>query len=99
MKAPAFKEENEWRIVMSHFRGQFFSPRNGFRSRNGMPIPYLEVPLQLKGHPERQRDIQPIFSIDKIIYARSLDPKLAEKSLEMLTGRMYHPVIIERSGI
>jgi len=78
----AFKEENEWRIVVFDEEGSK-SRRTKFRQSKSMIVPYLEIPWRVDGlpNPIRRVVIGPTPNIDE-----------AGKAVEMLLERNEIPV-------
>lgn len=98
-KDPLFYQEEEYRIVFFHLMNMHLSPKLNpeikFRDRNGIIIPYIEVPMtNNKGYlPVREIMIGPKNNID-----------IAEHGINFFIQRLeakmaMNEVIIRRSGI
>lgn len=94
-KDPLFCQEEEYRVVFFHLENESLSPKLNheikFRDRNGMIVPYIEIPMinNLGQLPVREIMIGPKNNID-----------IAQHGINFLLHRLkYKNVTIRRSGI
>jgi Protein of unknown function (DUF2971) len=95
-KHPSFREEHEWRFVyiLSEVTDEPGLPDVRFRARNGLLIPYIEIPIH-----NREKDAL-CFDMTRIRYGPTSKPDLMRKSIEMFLRKAgFKGVAIEGSGI
>jgi hypothetical protein len=97
-KHSSFREENEWRTVYllpQNVRpGEPGTPEVKFRPKNGLPIPFIEMPIHNK-----DKDAL-CLEITRIRYGPTSKPDLMRKSIEMLLAKAgFDGVEVEGSSI
>jgi hypothetical protein len=99
-KSPSFASEDEWRLVQKRFSDgkADFGRAIQLRIAGATFIPYVELPLSIKGH-HAMPDGSGNVSLEKIVYGPGLNPQVTERSLQILTARMKHKVVLKRSSI
>ncbi len=88
IKHPAFREEQEWRIVIP----QQSIENLQFRSANGAPIPYLEIPVWLD-KPELRPDR--LLPIKKVFVGPTLAFNETSSAIRQMLEKYGHPAAIE----
>lgn len=98
VKNPAFQEEKEWRLVCimgnEKTAGESTTPEVKHRTRNGVDIPYIEIPIHSADPNEY------CFDVTRIICGPTLQPDSMRAEIgKLLKASGFNGVIVEKSQI
>ena len=96
-KDPAYREEQEWRVIQFGRSAMRDVLKASFRSAGARVIPYVELDFRLAKGPYRGK-----LPAKLISYGPTLDPRVAERSLRLLCeahGYSERRLTIRRSGV